>query len=1702
MGKLKVNSLQWSTGVLLMFTGTLMLVAPHQFDFLGSDLFDSHLPVLGSWIVILGIALAGLVVLKLSRSTALFLHLSAGTTLLLIASIFAYSGSWLSAILYTILSLGISLSGFSLAKENGERQHPAVDSFSVLIGISSNLIGLVLLLRPNGFTTPLYSVMWPLSLWFGGAFFACSLFLLIVLFARARNKTSDHSRQTSVRRLVLANVIAHWLLAIVFFAFQFTAILPERAWIPGSYFVGFGIMLAITPWLGTRYQPLTPNSLRTRVALTLAITSSIPLIATVALATEREEQSLRRETLARQETQAADLARHMEDSILLHQAALKVLIEQPGLSNLPADDLRELTLRFTQNFPDVFALAFYDAQGNLRTSHLNQPIQASLTGSGLLNEVRSTGQPSMDFVHPPMLRHPILVFGSPFFDGNGQFAGLATVVISTIRLEDILIHRSGENPGQIYLVDEQGHAITNQHKLQITALQDLSDTPPVRALLSSTGQDSITYKLPSGEQLVGYARVPELNWGVVIERPAEEALQRVKNRREMAFGVLVLTLFLTGGSGILMAGWVTSPLNSLAYAARELARGNAGVPLPKSEIAEVESLAAAFGTMRDHLAARTAEREEARRVLNEQHILLESILSQAADGIMVCDSHGNLSFANAAARRMAQISESSTRAANLADWGVAYGTDGRALPDEEMSLSLALCGKTTVGRELHMVRANGSFYDILISATPLNKADGSLMGAVAVFADITARKQAEQALQNANTELESTVARRTAELQNLNQRLQTVLRSLPIAVWIADADGKIVEKNAMVDKIWGGSAPLSASIAEYREYKGWRADNGAPVKASEWGLARAISKGETSVGEVIDIQRFDGTPGTILNSAAPITDQEGNFLGAVAVSQDITQQRKLEQQAQEAASIAQQRAAELDAVFSAMTDAVIVFDAHGLPQRANPTAAVIYGINPNPKNRLSIDKILSIRRPDGRPISIDELPTSRALQGEIVKGEYYTVTNVKGQAISIVASTSPLFIDQKLAGIVAVWHDVTELELAEQAVRESEAKFRGIFEANIAPLVFWTTDGRLADANDAFLELAGYSRQELEQGLIRWETVTQQQHFALDQTAQRELLSSRTIVPYEEEFVRRDGQRFPVLVGGSLLPESSDTGIAFFVDLTERKQAEAAIKQSEKEFRAIFELAAIGKAQVEAETGRFLRVNRKLCEITGFSEQELQGMTVSQLTHPEDREIDRANYERVIQGEENNWSVEKRYLSKNGSPIWVEVVSTLMRAVDGKPLYSFTTVQDITARKHLEKENERQNRLLLEQKQMLMRQNELLQTIFEADPNGIAVITGPDLEFLFANPAYRSFTPYPEVDPVGRPFDQIWPPSDEFRGRWLLQRVLSTGKPVDLNPYAQQFPDGSVHYFSYKIRRIPWADQPAVLVVLWETTQIEEAHLRAEAAALEARRRASEAEEGRRILEELTQKLERSNRELQDFAFIASHDLQEPLRKIQAFGERLKLRYHEKLGDEGQDFLERMQSAVYRMQAMINGLLAYSRVTTQAMPHVTVDLSKIAAEVISDLEIRIEKTNARVELGQLPVIEADILQMRQLFQNLIGNALKFHRAGIPPHVKIYSQPLEMQDLAENEIVQILVEDNGIGFDVQSLNRIFQPFQRLVGRSEFEGSGIGLAICRKIIERHRGGIAAHSRSGEGSTFIITLPVKQSPGEGIVDRSVLQ
>jgi PAS domain S-box-containing protein len=309
-------------------------------------------------------------------------------------------------------------------------------------------------------------------------------------------------------------------------------------------------------------------------------------------------------------------------------------------------------------------------------------------------------------------------------------------------------------------------------------------------------------------------------------------------------------------------------------------------------------------------------------------------------------------------------------------------------------------------------------------------------------------------------------------------------------------------------------------------------------------------------------------------------------------------------------------------------------------------------------------------------------------------------------------------------------------------------------------------------------------------------------------------------------------------------------------------------------------------------------------------------------------------------------------------------------------------------------------------------------------------------------------------------------PDDRVRAGKGWTHAVETGEDYEIEYRFRNAKTGEYRWFVGRAR--PYRNAEGVLTKWYGTcTDIHDQKIQAQ--TLE------------QMVAERTAQLQESNRELESFAYAASHDLQEPLRKIQAFGDLLGEEYGEQLGD-GKLYLERMRSAASRMSLLIEDLLEFSRVSSRTSPTEPVALTDVIADVIDDLDSQIRRTKGEVRVeGQLPVLQSSPIHMRQLFQNLLTNALKFHKPDQPPIVTIGAR-------SDDDLHEITVSDNGIGFEQKYADKIFAVFQRLHGKNQYDGTGIGLAICRKIVLRYGGTIIAESTPGVGTRFIIRFPAR--------------
>jgi PAS domain S-box-containing protein len=512
--------------------------------------------------------------------------------------------------------------------------------------------------------------------------------------------------------------------------------------------------------------------------------------------------------------------------------------------------------------------------------------------------------------------------------------------------------------------------------------------------------------------------------------------------------------------------------------------------------------------------------------------------------------------------------------------------------------------------------------------------------------------------------------------------------------------------------------------------------------------------------------------------------------------------------------------------------------------------------------------------------------------------------------------------------------------------------------------------------------------------------------------------------------------------------------------LAGKKQVEDALAHERDLFKALLDTIP-DRIYFKDRQSRFIRCSRSVLKRFGLTSMEQVAGKTDFDFHPDTQAREFfGNEQQIIETRQPLIGKIERRVEADGRVLWSMVDKVPVINEQGEVTGIVGISHDITALKEAEaelRENEELNRTLL---------SSLPQRVFYKNK---------ELVFQGANDAFaRDLGCAPEAI-IGKTDFDFFPKDLALKYRDDDRQVMAASKPVIIEEINMVNGQERV----VEVMKAPVIDDEGNLMGLVGLfTDITE------------RKKAEEK------LRAFAMRLEQNNRELQEFAYVASHDLQEPLRKVRAFGDRLKAKCGASFTVEGRDYLERMQNAAGRMQTLIEALLAYSRISTRAQPFVPVKLNKIIQEVLSDLEVRIEQVGGKVEVENLPEIEADAMQMRQLFQNLIGNALKFTRPGIAPVVKVHCEAMVSD--SENtggrlpigrNYFRIYLQDNGIGFDEKYLDRIFTVFQRLHGRNEYEGSGVGLAICRKIVMRHNGDITARSQPGQGATFIIILPLKQ-------------
>lgn len=687
-------------------------------------------------------------------------------------------------------------------------------------------------------------------------------------------------------------------------------------------------------------------------------------------------------------------------------------------------------------------------------------------------------------------------------------------------------------------------------------------------------------------------------------------------------------------------------------------------------------------------------------------------------------------------------------------------------------------------------------------------------------------------------------------------------------------------------------------------------------------------------------------------------------------------------------------------------------------------------------------KVLDVIAPQNLDLARERL--GKVLNQEDVGAGEYVLMRKDGTTFPALVHSLAILREGKVVGVRGILVDISERKQAETALQESEQKYRelaellgsGVFEAD--------TSGAVTYANRKGLALFGLSEDDLRAGLNVLDVIIPKELDVARENYAR-VLQQEDIGPIEYLLRRKDGTTFPSLTYSSAILRGDEvTGVrGVVVDISELKRAEQALIDSERKYRELTDLLDEGVYEMDL-SGKFTYANRKGLTYLGIDENDInEGLTVFDIIAPQSLELAREKLAGALKRKDTG-AVEFLIVRKDGT--------TFPALAHGSAIVRDDTVVgvrgvvfDISDLKKTE--------------EALRESEERFRTLIRSLHEGIWVLDKDD-NTTFINPRMAEMLGYTEEEMLGKPVysfthsDAEW---QEKTAEFMARRKQGISEQIE----------------SELLRK----DGERVFALL-ETSPIldEDGNYTGSIAGIQDITERKLAEEQ---LKQTMAELDRSNKELEQFAYVTSHDLREPLRMMTSFSQLLEKRYKDKLDQTAGEYISFIVDGAARMQRLIDDILLFSRVTTRALPFEPVEMKRIMQDALENLRVSIDEKKARITYKDLPVVQADPSQMVQILQNLIGNAIKFHREEEPPVVHVSARQ-------EGKEWIFSVKDNGIGIDPDLFSRLFHLFQRLHPQDKYPGTGVGLAVTKKIVQRHGGRIWVESHPGQGSTFFFSIP----------------
>ncbi|HHP7231679.1 MAG TPA: PAS domain S-box protein [Xenococcaceae cyanobacterium] len=679
--------------------------------------------------------------------------------------------------------------------------------------------------------------------------------------------------------------------------------------------------------------------------------------------------------------------------------------------------------------------------------------------------------------------------------------------------------------------------------------------------------------------------------------------------------------------------------------------------------------------------------------------------------------------------------------------------------------------------------------------------------------------------------------------------------------------------------------------------------------------------------------------------------------------------------------------------------------------------------------------------------------------------------------------------------------EIREWEFSEQLIRSSEEKLRRALAYAPIPIVIHAEDGEILQINQAWTEITGYTINEIPTVAVWTEKAYGERKEVIRSEIDRLYELDRRVDEGEFEVMTASGQvRIWDFSSAPLgkLADGRRLVISAAKDITERKQVVTELQISEARFRNTFEQAAVGVAHV-APDGRWLRVNQKLCDIVGYTRKELLQTNFQNITYPEDLETDLAYVRQILAGEIATYSIEKRYICKDRSLVWINLTVSLVKNQNGEADYLICVIEAIGDRKKLE----------LSLQKSLQRLENLHQIdkaiLAAAKPEVIAQTATSKIQELIncQRTSIVTFDWEQQTATILAIQDRMAESTDRQQQVTLnvWQDLIARLEANDSNylvTYLSQLPQLSPVFPTLKTAELDCfisfplkaGGQLLGILKVWmadmATITSEELAIISEisdqiAIALQQtylhRQTQNYTQELEARVAERTAQLAEINQELKAFSYSISHDLKAPLRAIQGFATALQEDYAENLDDLGKQYTWRLATSAQQMERLIQDLLAYSRLSRTEIELKSVDLDQVVTSAIEQLEVEIAEVQAQITIDEpLCSMVGNRTILVQIVKNLLSNAIKFVTPGVEPQIHIWTESQENQ-------IRLWIEDNGIGIESQHQKRIFQVFERLHGNEAYPGTGIGLAIVKKGMERLNGSFGVVSEVAQGSRFWI-------------------